>query len=320
MERPASSISSPNAARRTQAYFFSRLSDGTRLLACLRSALPEPFSDRHFSIYSVAHTPLPPCIRLAQGRIIRGQRKGRGSIFVSNTKHRKGACGLRVIDYGERNGYVRGVVKDIIHDPGRGAPIAKVQFSDRYRLQEAELPVDGDGGDLHGPVHLLRKEGCVPIAAAAANAVFFAPRRAVRGQRTRTLCRLALKLSRLTLYPLSLASRLRAAQLVPGNVMPLADMPPGTVINNLEKHQGDKGKFAKTSGGFAQIIGHIEGAGRRGCASPRGRRRRSPTSRARRSASSRAAAVLTSRCSRRAAPSTSTRPSATRGRRSVVSR
>ena len=37
-------------------------------------------------------------------------------------------------------------------------------------------------------------------------------------------------------------------------------MPPGTVINNCEKLQGDKGKFAKTSGGFAQIIGHIEGA------------------------------------------------------------
>ena len=51
-----------------------------------------------------------------------------------------------------------------------------------------------------------------------------------------------------------------AAQLVPGNVMPLSEMPPGTVINNMEKRQGDKGKFAKTSGGFAQIIGHIEGA------------------------------------------------------------
>ena len=47
---------------------------------------------------------------------------------------------------------------------------------------------------------------------------------------------------------------------MPGNVLPLADMPPGTVINNVEKLQGDKGKFAKTSGGFAQIIGHIEGA------------------------------------------------------------
>ena len=50
------------------------------------------------------------------------------------------------------------------------------------------------------------------------------------------------------------------ATLVPGNCMPLENMPPGTVINNVEKFAGDKGAFAKTSGGFAQIIGHIEGA------------------------------------------------------------
>ena len=55
--------------------------------------------------------------------------------------------------------------------------------------------------------------------------------------------------------------------------MPLADMPPGTVINNLEKHQGDKGKFAKTSGGFAQIIGHIEGAGRTRLRLPSGQKK-----------------------------------------------
>ena len=35
-------------------------------------------------------------------------------------------------------GYVRGVVKEIIHDPGRGAPLAKVAFRDpyRYRLRQ----------------------------------------------------------------------------------------------------------------------------------------------------------------------------------------
>ena len=38
-------------------------------------------------------------------------------------------------------------------------------------------------------------------------------------------------------------------------------MPPGTVINNVEKQAGDRSKFAKTSGGFAQIIGHVEGKG-----------------------------------------------------------
>ena len=64
-----------------------------------------------------------------------------------------------------------------------------------------------------------------------------------------------------------------AAQLVPGNVMPLSAMPPGTVINNVEKHQGDKGKFAKTSGGFAQIIGHIEGADRTRLRLPSGQKK-----------------------------------------------
>ena len=55
--------------------------------------------------------------------------------------------------------------------------------------------------------------------------------------------------------------------------MPLSEMPPGTVINNVEKHQGDKGKFAKTSGGFAQIIGHIEGANRTRVRMPSGQKK-----------------------------------------------
>jgi hypothetical protein len=59
------------------------------------------------------------------GRVIRAQRKS-GGIFKSHTTHRKGAAKLRSLDYAERNGYVRGIVKEIIHDPGRGAPLAKV--------------------------------------------------------------------------------------------------------------------------------------------------------------------------------------------------
>lgn len=41
------------------------------------------------------------------GRIIRGQRKGRGSVFKSHNTHRKGAAKLRTLDYSERNGYVK---------------------------------------------------------------------------------------------------------------------------------------------------------------------------------------------------------------------
>jgi len=155
------------------------------------------------------------------GRVIRGQRKGRGSIFTSHTKHRKGACGLRTNDFAERNGYMRGVVKEIIHDPGRGAPIAKIQFNDRYKFGKQNVQWTATEGTYTGQFIYCGKK----------------------------------------------------AQLVPGNVMPLSEMPPGTVINNVEKHQGDKGKFAKTSGGFAQIIGHIEGANRTRVRMPSGQKK-----------------------------------------------
>lgn len=45
------------------------------------------------------------------GRVIRAQRKGAGSIFRSHTKKRKGAPKLRPLDYAERSGYLKGVVK-----------------------------------------------------------------------------------------------------------------------------------------------------------------------------------------------------------------
>lgn len=32
--------------------------------------------------------------------------------------------------------YIKGVVKDIVHDPGRGAPLAKVMFRDTYRYKQ----------------------------------------------------------------------------------------------------------------------------------------------------------------------------------------
>jgi len=69
------------------------------------------------------------------GRRIRGQRKGSGHIFRAHNKHRKGPAKLRPVDFAERNGYIKGVVKDIIHDPGRGAPLAIVVFRDPYKYK-----------------------------------------------------------------------------------------------------------------------------------------------------------------------------------------
>lgn len=45
------------------------------------------------------------------GRVIRSQRKGAGSVFKSHNKHRKGAPKLRAIDFAERHGYIKGIIK-----------------------------------------------------------------------------------------------------------------------------------------------------------------------------------------------------------------
>ena len=66
------------------------------------------------------------------GRVIRSQRKGRGSVFKAHTTHRKGPARHRTMDAAERNGYIKGVVTDIIHDPGRGAPLARVSWFVQY--------------------------------------------------------------------------------------------------------------------------------------------------------------------------------------------
>mmetsp|Transcript_705 Transcript_705/g.876 ORF Transcript_705/g.876 Transcript_705/m.876 type:complete len:252 (-) Transcript_705:24-779(-) len=80
------------------------------------------------------------------GRIIRSCRKGKGGIFKSHNKHRKGAAKLRGLDYSERNGYLKGVVKEIIHDPGRGAPLARVHFRNPYKFKiDRELFIAAEG-------------------------------------------------------------------------------------------------------------------------------------------------------------------------------
>merc|ERR1712110_1300880 len=61
----------------------------------------------------------------------------------SHTKHRKGKPALRAVDFSERHGYIKGVIKEIIHDPGRGAPLAWAHFRDpyRYKMKKALLSI-----------------------------------------------------------------------------------------------------------------------------------------------------------------------------------
>lgn len=56
------------------------------------------------------------------------------------------AVKLRAVDFAERKGYIKGLIKNIVHDPGRGAPLCEVVFHDPYRYKlKKELWVAVEG-------------------------------------------------------------------------------------------------------------------------------------------------------------------------------
>jgi len=138
------------------------------------------------------------------GRVLRAQRKGQSSVFKSHNKTRKGAAKLRPNDFAERHGYLKGLVKEIIHDPGRGAPLARVVFRHPYRYGSQQF-------------NFIAVEG---------------------------------------LYSGQFVYSGKKAQLKIGNVLPLAVMPEGTIVSNVEEKPGDRGKLARASGDYCTIISH----------------------------------------------------------------
>jgi len=73
------------------------------------------------------------------------------------------------LDYTERNGYIKGLVKEIIHDSGRGAPLAKVVYRNPYKYKldkELIVAVEGlySGQSIYaGKSAQLSVGNCVPV-------------------------------------------------------------------------------------------------------------------------------------------------------------
>lgn len=70
------------------------------------------------------------------GQVILRQRKGTSSMICTPMKHRKGAARLCTMDFPKLHSYIKGIMKDIIHDPGCGTPLIKVVFWDPYRFKK----------------------------------------------------------------------------------------------------------------------------------------------------------------------------------------
>jgi len=128
------------------------------------------------------------------GKRILAQRKGKGRQFRSPShRHRSGVGGVRYPPAEEDVGSVL----DIAHDPGRSAPLAKVDF----RQSGERWFIAGEG--------------------------------------------------------LQVGQRLQVGKSAPvqlGNVLPLAKVPIGARIYNIEARPGDGGKFARAAGTSAVVV------------------------------------------------------------------
>ncbi|KXB02800.1 50S ribosomal protein L2 [candidate division MSBL1 archaeon SCGC-AAA261F19] len=130
------------------------------------------------------------------GKRIRAQRIGRGSpTYKARTSKRRRKVELPLrAEEGEKARVV-----DILHDPSRTAPVARVRYSDdQERL-------------------VLAPEG--------------------------------IKVGDVLECGIS-------ASIDPGNVLPLAEIPEGTPIHNIETQPGAGGQFARASGCYATLLAH----------------------------------------------------------------
>jgi large subunit ribosomal protein L2 len=137
------------------------------------------------------------------GKRLKSQRMGRGTPTHRSASHRfRGKIEYRSYDTMEKEGSLKGKVAEIIHDPGRSAPVLLVKFENGEKL----LVLAPESIQINDDIELGY-----------------------------------------------------AAPIKSGNVLPLARIPEGTPLYNLEKNPGDGGKFVKSSGTYASLITHDVG-------------------------------------------------------------
>lgn len=124
------------------------------------------------------------------GKRILVQRKGHGNLWARSPSHRHiGKVKYRPFKEGETQ--LKFKIIDFLHSPGRGTPIAKIQYEDNTK--DLWLPPEGV---YEGQEFIQAKTGPIEI----------------------------------------------------GNILPLKEMPLGTLVFNCEATPQDGGKFARASG------------------------------------------------------------------------
>ena len=132
------------------------------------------------------------------GKKIRAQRKGRGSpTFKASTHKRVAESSYPNIKELKESKLIKGIVEDLIHDPGRGTPLAEIKLANGKAFFSVAVESLAIGQEV-----LIGPDAPINI----------------------------------------------------GNILPLGNIPSGTIVNNIELKPGDGGKIAKASGSYATIV------------------------------------------------------------------
>jgi large subunit ribosomal protein L2 len=130
------------------------------------------------------------------GKRIKVQRRGRGtSQFRSQKKGRIAPVKYPPIN----NDNISGKIKKLLHEPGRGAPLAYIEFSSSTGYYSNAIE-----GTYINQIIAVGPEASAQV----------------------------------------------------GNVLPIGNIPEGTMVSNIELRPGDGGKIAKSSGSFATVVAH----------------------------------------------------------------
>jgi len=134
------------------------------------------------------------------GKRIRVQRRGRGSsTFRAATHKRVAPARYPTTSKEEWKGVIQGQLTEILHDPGRGSPLASIKL---------------ETGETYYTV---------------------VPEGVYKGQPTQIGAKASVEI---------------------GNVLPLGNVPEGTMVCNVELSPGDGGKLARSSGSYATVVAH----------------------------------------------------------------
>ena len=134
------------------------------------------------------------------GKRIRVQRRGGGGpTWRAATHKRVAAVQYPALSKRELEGAIQGRIQELVHDPGRGSPLAlvKLETGQDYYSVVSE-------GIFQGQTIQMGRKASIDLC----------------------------------------------------NIVPLGDIPPGTMVCNLELQPGDGGKLCRSSGTYATVVAH----------------------------------------------------------------